>query len=93
MLKICRDAKALGFQGFFYVQIGKQWPSLCFDGRHGHRPGEFVFAHDRETMLTRIIDAMHKVDPDFVLWSEAFNDTILDSVGFYQGLNYVTDAG
>ena len=93
MLKICRDAQMLGFQGFFYDQIGKQWPGLCFDGRHGHRPGEFVFAHDREAMLKRIIDAMHKVDPDFVLWSEAFNDTILDSVALYQGLFYGTDDG
>ena len=44
-------------------------------------------------MLLDVIDAVHKVDPDFVLWSEAFNDTILDSVALYQGLFYVTDAG
>ena len=93
MLKICRDAKALGFQGFFYDQIGKQWPSACFDSRHGHRPGEYVFTHDRETMLLDVIGAMHRDDPDFVLWSEAFNDTILDSVALYQGLAYVTDDG
>ena len=93
MLKICRDAKALGFQGFFYDQIGKQWPNACFDNRHGHRPGEYVFTHDRETMLLDVIGAMHKDDPDFVLWSEAFNDTILDSVALYQGLFYVTDNG
>ena len=93
MLKICRDAQTLGFQGFFYDQIGQQWPTLCFDTRHGHRPGEIVYTYDRETMLLDVIGAMHKVDPDFVLWSEAFNDTILDSVGFYQGLFYVSDTG
>ncbi|MBR4617543.1 MAG: heparinase II/III family protein, partial [Kiritimatiellae bacterium] len=93
MLKICQDAKALGFQGFFYDQIGKQWPSACFDARHGHRPGTFVYTRDRETMLLDVIGSMRKVDPDFVLWSEAFNDTILDSVALYQGLFYVTDAG
>ena len=93
MLKICRDAKELGFQGFFYDQIGKQWPSACFDTRHGHWPGAFVYTRDRETMLLDVIGAMHKDDPDFVLWSEAFNDTILDSVALYQGLAYVTDAG
>ena len=93
MLKICLDAQELGFQGFFYDQIGKQWPSPCFDARHGHRPGAFVFTHDRETMLLDVIGEMQKTDPEFVLWSEAFNDTILDSVGFYQGLFYVTDAG
>ena len=93
MLKICRDAQALGFHGFFYDQIGKQWPNLCFDTRHGHRPGTFVYTHDRETMLLDVLGEMQKVDPDFVLWSEAFNDTILDSVGFYQGLFYVSDAG
>ena len=92
MLKICRDAKALGFQGFFYDQIGKQWPSQCFDTRHGHMPGEFVFTQDREAMLLDVIGAMHKADPDFVLWSEAFNDTILDSWALYQGLSYVWDA-
>ena len=93
MLKICRDAQSLGFQGFLYDQIGKQWPSACFDGRHGHRPGEYVYTRDRETMLLEVIGALRKVDSDFVLWSEAFNDTILNSVGFYQGLFYVTDAG
>ena len=93
MLKICRDAQALGFNGFFYDQIGKQWPRLCFDSRHGHKSGAFVFAHERETMLLDVIGAMQKVDPDFALWSEAFNDTILDSVAFYQGLMYVTETG
>ena len=93
MLKICQDAKALGFQGFFYDQIGKQWPGACFDSRHGHRPGEFVYTHDRETMLLNVVNTMHKDDPDFVLWSESFNDTILNSVALYQGLFYVTDGG
>jgi hypothetical protein len=93
MLKICRDAQALGFHGFFYDQIGKQWPGFCFDTRHGHRPGALVYTHDRETMLLDVIGEMQKVDPEFVLWSEAFNDTILDSVGFYQGLFYVSDHG
>lgn len=93
MLKICRDAKSLGFQGFFYDQIGKQWPGACFDSRHGHRPGEFVYTRDRETMLLNVIGSMHRDDPDFVLWSESFNDTILDSVALYQGLFYVTEEG
>lgn len=91
MLKICRDAKALGFQGFFYDQIGKQWPGACFSNFHGHRPGEYVFTRDRETMLLDIIGSMRKDDPDFVIWSEAFNDTILNSTALYQGLFYVTD--
>jgi len=93
MLTICRDAKDLGFQGFFYDQIGKQWPWPCFDAHHGHRAGEYVFTHDRETMMLEIIRAMQKADPDFVLWSEAFNDTILNSTALYQGLYYLRDNG
>lgn len=93
MLGICRAAKALGVQGFFYDQIGKQWPSACFASGHGHRPGEFVYTRDRETMLLDVIRAMREEDPDFVLWSESFNDTIFGAVALYQGLGYVSDAG
>ena len=89
MLKICKDARDLGYLGFFYDQIGKQWPWPCFDVRHGHRAGQYVWQADRETLFKGIIDEMHKTDPDFILWSEAFNDTLLPSVACYQGLDYV----
>ena len=93
MLKICRDARDLGFMGFFYDQIGKQWPWPCFDVRHGHRAGQYVWQEDRETLFKGVIDEMHRTDPDFILWSEAFNDTLLPSVACYQGLDYVRIGG
>ena len=89
MLKNCRDAQALGYLGFFYDQIGKQWPWPCFDVRHGHRAGQYVWQDDRETLFKGILDEMRKTDPDFILWSEAFNDTLLPAVSCYQGLDYV----
>lgn len=89
MLKICRDAYELGFSGFFYDQIGKQWPWPCFDARHGHRAGAYVWQADRISLFESILGEMQKSDPDFVLWSEAFNDTLLTSVACYQGLDYI----
>ena len=89
MLKNCRDAQELGYLGFFYDQIGKQWPWPCFDVRHGHRAGQYVWQDDRETLFKGVLDEMRKTDPDFILWSEAFNDTLLPSVSCYQGLDYV----
>lgn len=93
MLKICRQAKMFGADGFFYDQIGNQMPRLCFDTRHGHRRGANVYTHDRETMLAGIIAAMQKEDPEFMIWSEQFNDTILGSVAHNQSLAYTTDKG
>jgi len=92
MHKICHDAKSLGFQGFFYDQIGKQYPWACFDARHGHRVGENVWTADRARLWRGVLDDIRQEDPDFVLWSEAFNDTLLDSISLFQGLGYVTDA-
>jgi len=89
MLKICRDARELGCPGFFYDQIGKQWPWPCFDARHGHRAGAYVWQADRMSLFESVIAEMRKTDPDFILWSEAFNDTLLTSVACYQGLDYV----
>ena len=89
MLKICRDAYKLGYSGFFYDQIGKQWPWPCFDARHGHRAGQYVWQNDRVSLFEHVIGEMQKDDADFVLWSEAFNDTLLTSVACYQGLDYV----
>ena len=89
MLKICKDAQILGFDGFFYDQIGKQWPWPCFDARHGHRAGQYVWQDDRESLFREVITEMQRIHPDFVLWSEAFNDTLLTSVACYQGLGYI----
>ena len=92
MHKICHAARDLGFQGFFYDQIGKQHPWPCFDARHGHRVGENVWTADRAKLWRGVLDDIRREDPDFVLWSEAFNDTLLDSISLFQGLGYVTDA-
>lgn len=92
MRRICHAARDLGFQGFFYDQIGKQHPWACFDARHGHRVGENVWTADRAKLWRGVLDDIRREDSDFVLWSEAFNDTLLDSISLFQGLGYVTDA-
>lgn len=85
MLEICRDARGYGFEGFFYDQIGVQRPWPCFNPNHGHRVGEWVYANDRHTLFKEVSDVLHSEDPEFVLSSESYNDSIFDSCSWFEG--------
>lgn len=85
MLKICRDARDYGFDGFFYDQIGVSRPRQCFNQSHGHRVGEWVYTNDRHQLFKGIADVIHAEDPEFVLASEGYNDAIFDSCAWYEG--------
>ena len=85
MLEICRDAKAYGFDGFFYDQIGVQRPRACFSPNHGHRVGEWVYANDRHSLFKEVADVIHSEDPEFVLSAESYNDSIFDSCAWFEG--------
>ena len=85
MLEICRDARAYGFEGFFYDQIGVQRPFPCFNPNHGHRVGEWVYAGDRQKLFKAVADVLHSEDPEFVLASESYNDSIFDSCSWFEG--------
>ena len=85
MLEICRDAKAYGFEGFFYDQIGVSRPRQCFATNHGHRPGDWVYAGDRHDLFKSIADVIHSEDPEFVLSAEGFHDAIFDSCAWFEG--------
>ena len=85
MLEICRDARAYGFEGFFYDQIGVQRPWQCFSPDHGHRVGEWVYTSDRHALFKEIADVIHSEDPEFVLSVEGYNDSVFDSCAWYEG--------
>jgi len=85
MLEICRDARSYGFEGFFYDQIGVQQPRQCFAPDHGHRVGDYVYTGDRHSLFKEIADVLHAEDPEFVLASESYNDSIFDSCSWYEG--------
>ena len=85
MLEICRDARGYGFEGFFYDQIGVQRPWPCFNPNHGHRVGEWVYANDRHSLFKEVADVLHSEDPEFVLSSESYNDSIFDSCAWFEG--------
>ena len=86
--KVCRDAKAFGFDGFFYDQIGNQRPRQCYARNHDHRPGGWCYVEDRAKMMNEIRDMATAIDPRYVLWSEAPNETILDSVTYHTSIWY-----
>lgn len=88
MLKICRDARGYGFEGFFYDQTGVSRPRQCFAAEHGHEPGDWVYTDDRRRLFKTVADMIHSEDPEFVLWAEGYHDGLFDSTAVFEGWDW-----
>lgn len=86
MMEVTKEAQYLGFDGMYFDQVAKQWPWQCWAKNHGHRPGDWVWVEDRARYLRGIHDEMVKLDPDFILTSEGYNETVSDSCSISLGL-------
>lgn len=79
------QAHALGSDGLLYDQLGIGAPRTCFANGHGHVRGAVVYTDERVRFLKDIADEMRLVDPDFVVLTEGFHDSILDSCACFHG--------
>jgi len=79
------QAHALGSDGILYDQLGIGGPRPCFATTHGHVRGAIVYSEERTKFLKDIADEMHTVDRDFIVLTEGFHDTILDSCAAFHG--------
>lgn len=86
MMAVTKEAQYLGFDGMYFDQVAKQWPWQCWATNHGHRPGDWVWTEDRARYLKGIHDELVKLDSDFILTSEGYNETVSDSCSIHLGL-------
>ena len=72
LLKVIkRDAAALGFSGMYMDSFGRG-QQFCWATNHGHLPGDSCAAVAGQlAMANKIRTEMRKIDPEFVLSSEA----------------------
>ena len=79
------QAHALGSKGILYDQLGVGGPRPCHAGNHNHERGAVVYAGERVKFLKDIADEMRLVDSDFIILTEGFHDSILDSCAAFHG--------
>jgi len=79
------QAHALGSDGILYDQLGVGAPRACFADNHGHPRGAIVYTGERARFLRDIAEEMRLVDPDFIVLTEGFHDTIQDSCAAFHG--------
>jgi len=85
MLSLARQALDLGAVGIFYDQIGYESPHQCFNPAHPHPVGQNIETTDRTTLYGGIVAEMRKIDPEFAVMAEAFNDSLAPFCAAYQG--------
>jgi hypothetical protein len=85
LLMLAMQANSLGADGILYDQLGGRGPLPCYAEGHGHPVPAMVYEYDRKEMLREIAEKMKGVNPDFVLMTEGFFDTLLDSIAYFHG--------
>jgi hypothetical protein len=85
MLSLALQANDFGADGILYDQLGGRGPTPCYAADHGHPVPFMSYEADRKEMLRQIADRMKKANPDFILMTEGFHDSILDSITYFHG--------
>jgi hypothetical protein len=85
LLALAMQANALGADGILYDQLGGRGPLPCYAEGHGHPVPAMVYEYDRKEMLREIAETMKDINPDFVLMTEGFFDTLRDSIAYFHG--------
>ena len=89
--EIASDAVALGFDGLYVDQLGKQRPLYCCDGRHDHPAGTWVFGQDRVALMESMRAACVAKNPNFVLETEGYCEPMASTCVINLGLAYILD--
>ena len=90
MLKVSFQAKAYGYNGLFFDQMGTSAPKWCYSSEHSHRPGDLVWCADRVQFFNKLLSEVRDAYPDTVLLAEGWNDTINESTLICQGNGHGT---
>lgn len=87
--EIAADAVALGFNGLYVDQLGKQRPLYCCASNHDHPIGTWVFGSDRVSLMDSLRAECVAKKPDFVFETEGYCEPMASSCAINLGLAYI----
>lgn len=86
MLELALDAIALGSDGVLFDQVAVNGPISCYSTEHGHAVPAMTHGTAGAELLKEIRDATRRIDPDFIVLTEGFNDAALEGCDFYHSI-------
>ncbi len=92
MFDLGMQAVSLGADGILYDQMGVMTPYLCYAKNHDHVPG-MSDTHNRQQMIREIREAAKKINPEFIIMTEATNDAIIKEIEYHHGWGIGTAPG
>ena len=85
MLRLAKDANALGADGLLYDQLATRGPMYCYCPDHGHTVPAIVYENDRNDNMAYVQAEMAKINPDFIVMTEGLVDAEMNAIGMFHG--------
>ncbi|WP_139361633.1 DUF6259 domain-containing protein [Spirosoma sp. 209] len=85
MMNLALQARELGADGILYDQAGVKGALLNFSKIQDHKLPQESGTKYRVMMLNEIRTAMKKLDPEFIIMTEATHDGVLDNIDYHHG--------
>lgn len=79
------QANELGANGILYDQMGVAGPELDFSKFREQQLPQDAFTKYRYLMLNEIRSNLKKINPDFVIMTEATNDAVITDIDYHHG--------
>ena len=88
MLGLAKQANEFGADGILFDQLAVGGPSLCFSPNHGHAVPAMGHGTQAAYLIEKIQREMNKINPDFIVLTEGFNDASVAGSSYYHGVSY-----
>ena len=88
MLNLAKLAHSYGADGIIYDQLATRAPTFCYSPEHGHTVPAVSIEADKIEYISRIQDAMHEIDPEFIVMTEGVSDDEFQCINFFHGCSF-----
>jgi hypothetical protein len=85
MYDLAIQANELGADGILYDQMGVKDATLDFSKLHDNKLPQEAFTKYRIQMLNEIRTEMKKINPEFIIMTEATNDAVITEIDYHHG--------
>ena len=88
MTALARQAAGFGADALLFDQWGTFAPFACYGRGHGHPVPAYSHGVERPGFVRAIAKDVQASHPDFALFTEGLNDSLLESVAFFHAYEY-----